>query len=118
MWKILCTLHGRCNRFFPAEEDKKTQEFSAHLLAYLSPRHSREGTVLTLATSPYRLIFVDRILHAAAALRDPGGVKHWHRWHPQHRRRQSKVYTWRRDLSKTTEDILLQQTIINVSTAV
>jgi len=48
----------------------------------------------------YRLIFIYRILHAPTALRDPGRVKHGNRWHPQDRRRQSEVYTWRRDLTK------------------
>lgn len=65
----------------------------------------------------YRLILIYGILHTPTALRNPGWVKHWHRWHSQDRRRQSEVYTWRRDLNKNMKDILIQQTISNGRTA-
>ena len=46
----------------------------------------------------YRLVFVDRVLDAAAVLGHPGGVEHGHTGHAQDGGGQGEVYTGRWDL--------------------
>lgn len=52
----------------------------------------------------HRLVFINGVLDTPAALRDPGRVKHWDRWHSKYWRGQGEVYTGRRDLLVDIEE--------------
>lgn len=58
------------------------------------------GHPLDSGAQTYRLVFIDRVLHAARVLGHPGGVKYGHAGHAQYRRWQSEVDAGWRDLKQ------------------